>query len=136
MITKGYYYTEYHSQDRTCFIRIKSPRKWEIWWKSDFMKVAPTRKLARDCIRAMKKGDEEMHLEDRAMYEAAMKAMKKLIGSYILVGRLCERVENTVASPRYLIQENTELLKKAQEEAAELLGAVTKFFRHAGDFLV
>jgi Na+/phosphate symporter len=131
---KGYRNIEYFRGDRNSFIRIKYPRKWEIWWKGECFEVVRTRKIARESIRKMQEGEEQMEAEDRAMYEDAMKAMKKLIGSYILVGRLCERVENAVRP--YLVQEHTQRLRKAQEEAAELLGDVTRFLKHAGDFLV
>lgn len=132
---KGYRGIEYFRGDRNSFIRTNRPHRWEVWWKGGCFEVVRTRKLARECLREMHRGEKEMKAEDEALYESAMKAMKKLIGSYLLVGRLCERVENT-GSPAYLVQENMQRLKVAQDEAAEILGAVTKFLRHAGDFLV
>ena len=129
---KGYRGIEYFRGDRNSFIRIKIPHKWEVWWKGDFFEVVPTRKFARDCLRDMQQSEEEIDAEDLEIYRKAVAAIKKLPGTWILIGRLSERVERTCS--RVVREETLTKLKVAQDEGERLLRVVTRFYKNHGDF--
>lgn len=129
---KGYRGVEYFRGDRNSFIRIKRPHKWQVWWKGDFFEVVRTRKLARACLREMQQCEDEIDAEDLEIYRKAVAAIKKLPGTWILIGRLSERAERTCS--RIVRAETLIKLKAAQEEGERLLRAATRFYKNHGDF--